>query len=243
MAKRIIDESPFLSALPRAAAEVLAASVRSRALHRNEHWARQGDPARVLAWLQSGLLSVFFETPDGSTVPHRIVWPNEVSCLGLAGPTEYPASSVALTPVEYYWAPQEVLDRALHEAPELAYSLLCYISRQEERLAVWGTRLLSLPVRGRLRLILARMALEMGRPHEAGHLLDFTVTNATLSTLAHVSRDEVGRAVRELLREGVLGRLQGRRLVVPDIGRLLGPTLLEPLTKLGLVSADRRAAR
>lgn len=243
LAKTIVDESPFLSELHPAAAEVLAASVRPRVLRPKEYWARQGDPARALTWLHSGMLSVFFETTDGSTMPYRIVWPNEVSCLGLPEATEYPASSTALTPVKYYWATQEVLERALHEVPELAYSLLCYISRQEERLAVWSSRLLSLHVRARLRLVLARMALHTAQPHDAGRLLDFAVTSRILSIVAHVSRDEAGRALRELLHEGLVERLQGRRLLVPDVDRLLGPSLLELAAKVGLAAAGQRTRK
>jgi CRP-like cAMP-binding protein len=230
----IVKESRFLRELPRAAAEALAALARARLLAPNEYWARQGDPARALTWLHSGLLSVLYQAPEGADLPHRIVWPNEVSCLGLSTGAEYPASSRALTPVTYYWVPEEALNPPLRQAPELAHSLLCYLARQEERSAVWSTRLLSLPVQGRLRFVLARMVGEMGRPHEAGILLDFAVTNTILSALTHVSRDEVGRAARELVAKGIVRRLQGRKLLVTDPSKLLGPRLVEPVAKLGL---------
>ena len=233
----IAKESRFLRALPRAAAEVLATSVQTRALAPKQWGARQGDPARALAWIHSGLLSVFYEAADGSTSPHRIVWPNEVSCLGLSASAEYPASSLALTPVTYYWVPEDALEPAFRQVPELAYSLLCYIARQEETSAVWSTRLLALPVEGRLRFVLARMTAEMGRPHESGRLLEFAVTTKVLSTLTHASRDEVGRAVRELAAQGMVKRLQGRQLLVTDSAELLGPSLVEPMAKLGLFTA------
>ena len=233
----IAKESRFLRELPRDAAELLAAAVRTRVLSPKQCWARQGDPARALAWLHSGVLSVFYEEPDGSTTPHRIVWPNEVSCLGLSAGAEYPASSVALTPVTSCWVPDQVLEPALRQVPELAHALLCYIAQQEERSAVWTTRLLSLPVRGRLRFVLARMVGAMGRPHEGGVLLDFAVTNSILSTLTHVSRDEVGRAARELVAKGIVRRLPGRRLLITDPSKLLGPRLVEPVAKLGLFTA------
>ena len=235
----IAKESPFLRELPRAAAEVLAASVRTGVLPPKQWWARQGDPARALAWLHSGLLSVFYEADDGSTLPHRIVWPNEVSCLGLSESTEYQASSLALTPVTSYWVPEEALEPAFRQVPELAHSLLCYIARQEESSVVWTTRLLSLPARGRLRFVLARMVTQMGRPHKPGFLLDFAVTNSILSTLTHVSRDEVGRAVRELVAKGIVQRLQGRRLLVTDPSKLVGPRLVAPVAKLGLLPYAR----
>jgi CRP-like cAMP-binding protein len=231
----MIDESPFLRELPRAAAEVLVASVRTRVLAAKQSWARQGDPARAMAWLHSGLLSVFYEAEDGSAIPHRIVWPNEVSCLGLSAGAEYPASSLALTPVTYHWVPEEALEAAFRQVPRLAHSLLCYMARQEETSAVWSTRLLSLPVRGRLRLVLARMVGAMGRPHEDGVLLDFPVTNTILSTLTHVSRDEVGRVARELVIRGAIRRLPARRLLVTDPASLLGPQLMEPVARLGLL--------
>jgi CRP-like cAMP-binding protein len=237
----IVKESRFLRELPRAAAHVLAASARARLLAPKQCGARQGDPARALTWIHSGLLSVFYESDDGSISPHRIVWPNEVSCLGLSAGAEYPASSRALTPVTYYWVSEGALDPALRQVPELAHSLLCYLARQEERSAVWSTRLLSLPVRGRLRFVLARMVGEMGRPHDDAFLLDFAVTNTILSELTHVSRDEVGRAVRELVAKGIIQRLRGRRLLVTDPSKLLGPRLVEPVARLGLLPGAGRS--
>ncbi|KPJ62848.1 hypothetical protein AMK68_04440 [candidate division KD3-62 bacterium DG_56] len=79
----------------------------------------------------------------------------------------------------------------------------------------------------------------MGRPHKPGFLLDFAVTNSILSTLTHVSRDEVGRAVRELVAKGIVQRLQGRRLLVTDPSKLVGPRLVAPVAKLGLLPYAR----
>jgi CRP-like cAMP-binding protein len=230
----VIESSGFLSALPRAAAETLLASARNRTVNCRDYGVRQGDPSMGLLWLHSGLLYVFFELPDGSSHAHRIGWPHEVSAVGVLEDSEYPSSCVALIPSEFLWVPRDVVQRAIHEVGDLAYALFCHMARQEERLAVWSSHLLSLPVGDRIRLILGRIALEMGQPHGGGWLLDFPLTNGTLSTVAHVSRDETGRAVRRLVSEGLVERLPGRRFVVPAIDRLLEPNLQELAARVGL---------
>jgi CRP-like cAMP-binding protein len=230
----IIERCRFLSALPRAGAKALYAVARSRNLRAREYGPRQGDPALGLAWLYSGLVYVHIETPDGAIRPHRLVWPGDISCYGIAQAKEYMASSQALIASRYFWVSQEDVAQAVRQVPELAWSLFCYASRQEERLAVWSTYLSTLSVRDRLRLVLARMALEMGRPREDGTLLDFAVTAGALAMTASASRDEVGRTLRQLVADGHVHRLPGRRLLVPEVARLLAPDLLDQAAGVGL---------
>jgi CRP-like cAMP-binding protein len=239
----LVQESEFLSALPGPAAEVLAAAAHSRTLRPRDFGVRQGDPSMGLLWLHTGLLSVFYELADGTVHVHRVAWPDEVSTQGAIEDTEYPSSCVALIPSQFFWVPREIVDRAFKDFDGLAHSLFTYIARQEERLAVWTSHLLSLPVMDRLRLVLARMVVEMGKAEGGGHVLSFPVTNGALAVAAHVSRDEAGRAVRELSHKGVLARRQGRQMVVPDLNPLLGPTLAPLAARLGLSPGAGRATR
>ena len=231
----LIEESKFLSALPRGAAEMLAAAARTRALRPGEYSARQGDPVFGLAWLHSGLMFVFFEMSDGSRVPHMVAWPDSVGFDGLLGDGRFPASTAALTPATLFWVTREVAEEVAHQHPELMSSLFHYAVRQGEARSIWLGHLFSLPLRGRVRLLLARMAVEMGQAGRGGRILDFPMSHRTLATIAQVSRDEVGRAVRELLADGVIERIEGRRFLVPDVGRLLGPSLLESAVGTGLL--------
>lgn len=231
----LVEESKFLSALPRGAAEMLAAAARTRALRPGEYSARQGDPVFGLAWLHSGLVFIFFEMSDGSRVPYLVAWPNSVSFDGLRGGERFVVSGTALTPATVFWVTRQIAEQVSDNYPELMNSLLHYAGRQGEARTVWLGQLFSLPLRGRVRLLLARMAVEMGQAGRGGRILDFPMSHRTLATIAQVSRDEVGRAVRELLAEGVIERIEGRRFLVPDVGRLLGPSLLESTAGTGLI--------
>lgn len=233
----LIEESKFLSALPREAAEKLAATARTRTLRPGEYGGRQGDLVFGLGWSQSGLMFIFFEMSDGSRVPYLVAWPNSVSFDGLLGEERFPASSTALTPATLFWVTREIAEEVAHEHPDVMNSLFHYAVRlrQGEARSVWLGHLFSLPLRGRVRLLLARMAVEMGQAGRGGRILDFPMSHRTLATIAQVSRDEVGRAVRELLADGVIERIEGRRFLVPDLRRLLGPSLLESAVGMGLM--------
>ncbi|KPJ63616.1 hypothetical protein AMK68_03475 [candidate division KD3-62 bacterium DG_56] len=235
----LVQESKFLSSLPREAAEKLAAAARARVLRPGEYAARAGDPAFGLAWLHSGLVFIFFEMSDGSRVPYLVAWPSSVSFDGLLGEGQFPASSTALTPATFVWITREVAEEVAGQHPDLMNALFDYAVRQGELRAIWLGRLFSLPLRSRVRLLLARMAVEMGQPGEGGRILDFPVSHRTLAIIAQVSRDEVGRAVRELLAEEVIERIEGRRFLVPDLRRLLGPSLLESTVAAGLIPEIR----
>jgi CRP-like cAMP-binding protein len=234
-AAALIQQSGFLSAMPRPAAEQLAACARSRTLRGGEYAGRPGDPLPLVGWLHRGLIYAYFELSDGSRLPYLIAWPNDVAFQGLAEEDGFAVSLLALAPTTYFVVPPESA-RAITEAhPGLTEALLRYAVRREHARAVWTGHVLSLPLRPRLRLILARMAAELGKRRAEGCLLDFPVTRQALAAVARASRDEIGRALRELDEAGSVQRIAGRKLLIPDSRGLLGPDLGESAARLGIL--------
>jgi hypothetical protein len=52
-------------------------------------------------------------------------------------------------------------------------------------------------------------------------LLDFRTTHELLAAIARANRDEVGRAVREMIAQRLIVRRPNWRLLVPDLDALL----------------------
>jgi CRP-like cAMP-binding protein len=234
----LIEQSGFLSVLPREPAERLAAAARGRMLRPGEYVRRPGDPLTLAAWLQWGIVYAYFELSDGSRLPYLVAWPNDVAFQGLAATDEFAVWLMALTPVRYFAVPVEAITKTSRDYPGLTEALLRYAIRREHARAVWMAHLVSLQLEPRIRLILARMAAEMGKPQGEGYLLGFTVTRQALATIARASRDDVGRVLRELQDAETLQRMSGRKLLIPDFRRLLGEDLLESAATLGLIAAE-----
>jgi CRP-like cAMP-binding protein len=222
----LLFSSPLLVALSPDERGHLIEHLRIRRLARREWANHPGDPAPGLCWLHSGLVQVLHDRPGEPHVPLQILWPNEISPHGSAVSREWLASAIALIPTTLCFVRREPVQEALRESTTLGYSLACYLARQEERSAAWAMTMLRASVRERVSLVLARIAAEMGTACAKGHLLDFPLVAQALGAVAQVSRYEARRAVHELVADGVLQRESGRKLVVTDIGNLLGPRLL-----------------
>jgi CRP-like cAMP-binding protein len=233
-----IEDSRFLSALPRQGAGMLLASARPRTGDRRRYALRQGDLADGISWLQWGIVHIFFENADGSTLPYLTCWPHEMGCSGLVGVAESAASCIGLTPFTYYVVPGEDARRVVREVSGMGDALLSYLCRQLHRRAAWQGMLCSLRVPDRVRLAVARMAVELGTDEGEQHLLDVSVTTQTLRVITYVSRDDVGRVLRELEEQGIIGRIAGRKMMVPDFDRLLGDDLRPLLARLGQLGND-----
>jgi CRP-like cAMP-binding protein len=122
----------------------------------------------------------------------------------------------ALTPVIWGAATPELHDEVVRRLSHLFPRLVARLAHHQYVESVWRSRLAAVTIRPRLRLVLHRMARELGTQRDKGILLDFRVTSGMLAELVGGNRDEVGRAVRELLAEGLVERQPGRRMWVPD---------------------------
>jgi CRP-like cAMP-binding protein len=224
--EQALNGSRLLSQISPSTAEIVRAHLQVRRYDQGEIIHRVGDLIAGPAWIEWGLIARY-ATDD--PLPHEravVRWPGEVSVLTMAGESEWPVSVVALTPVIWITGPFSTYEEIMHQRPEIVVPLVQRLARQNYQEHSWSARLASTTLRPRLRLILHRLVDEVGTPQNDGTLLDFRVTHELLATIARANRDEVGRAVRELMVLGLIARRPNWRLLIPD-----GEALLQETTR------------
>lgn len=219
--EQALKGSRLWNEIPPPVAETVRAKVHVRHYEQGEIMYRVGDPIPGAAYLESGLVARY---ATDEPLPHQralVRWPGEVCTMTLSGETEWPVSVVALTPVIWMIAPFQVFQQMVGEHPGFAAFLVQRLARQNYREHSWLARLASATLRPRLRLIIHRLAQELGTSQRDGTLLDFRTTHELLAAIARANRDEVGRAVRELIAHRLIVRRPNWRLLVPDLAELL----------------------
>jgi CRP-like cAMP-binding protein len=192
-----------------------------RAYDQGEVMYRVGDPIPGPCFVDSGIVA-FYRTDDlRSNECAEFRWPLTACPLTFEEAREWPLAVVALTPVTWGITSFDGYQEIIRQVPHAFTGLVALLARQHYQETCWTSRLNSVRLRPRVRLILHRMTQELGEPNERGVLLDFSVTAGLISLLANANRDEVGRWLRKMTRQGILVREPRRRLLVPDPARLI----------------------
>ncbi|KPJ63730.1 hypothetical protein AMK68_03260 [candidate division KD3-62 bacterium DG_56] len=219
-AQEVLRKSSLLDRLPANAAARLRDAAQVREYRRREVIYREGDLISGPAWVHWGLIRAYQASVNGREFTVLVAWPGEVSTPSLSGRPDWPTTTVAITPVVRATVPQAVLEEVCQRDPRVSIALVRILAAEAHERYRWCAWLMSVPLRERLPRILGRMAYELGTPADRGMLLDFPVVQDDLATIARVTRDEIGRTMREMLNEGIIERLPGRRLLIPDPSRL-----------------------
>jgi CRP/FNR family cyclic AMP-dependent transcriptional regulator len=151
--------------------------------------------------------------------------------IGLRGPTDHfghvaafdPApravTAKALTSAQVARIPQSVLVPWLLRHPEASLELLRSVARRVRRNNSVLSDMLELKVSSRVAKQLLGLANDLGRPSDAGLLVDHQLSQTELAHLAGTSRETCNKVLAELARSGCL-RVESRSIIVTDLGRL-----------------------
>lgn len=206
--------------LPPEAQRLLVEASRVRVWTRGDMSVRQGDPLPGLGWLARGLLWFWLLDADGRENGIDTAWSDSISMASLAGPKQdIPWNVTALAPSAAFVIPWDALAAVRRRHPLDELIVQCAAAEYRRRVT-WESWLCSVRLRPRLLLILRRMADEFGGHTKQGVLLDFPVTQGDLARLARVTRDEVGRVMRELRADGLVSPIGRRGLLIPHPDRL-----------------------
>lgn len=219
-AREVLRKSSLLEQLPADAAARLRDAAQVREYRRREAIYHEGDPISGPAWVHWGLVRVYQTCADGRELTVAIAWPGDIAVPSWSGRTDWPVAATAITPVIRATVPEAALEDVCRRDPRVTMLFLRMLADSSYEQHRWCASLMSVPLRTRLPRILKRMADQLGIATDRGVLLDFPVVQEDLAVIAHVTRDETGRAMRELLHEGIIQRVPGRHLLIPDPSRL-----------------------
>lgn len=225
--RQALAKCALFTQLPPEPQQILVEAARMRELPRKTTMVRQGDPLTGVAYVVRGVLRLWL--PDASGREHTVMfgWTGAISMVGLGGPvSELPWNATAVVPSTICMIPWDVIAEARDHCP-IDQALMAYAAMDFRRRHLWEGLLRGVHLRPRLLLILRRLGDEFGRRIADGMLLDFPVTHTDLGHLAYVTRDEVGRVMREFATDGLVKPIGRRGMLFPDLDRLGPPTQLD----------------
>jgi CRP/FNR family transcriptional regulator len=212
---------PLFAELDDAALERLAARCVLRALPEGTVLFTAGEPCRGLYVVRRGRVRIYRVSPEGREQVLHVEGPGRpVAELPLFDGGTYPASAVTVEDAELLFLPRTDFEQACRDSPDIAQAIIRALGRRLRHLVHVTETLAFRDVASRLALLLAGYADRLGRPAEGGVELLLARTQEELSFEIGTARESVSRAFRQLERKGLLRRLDGSRILIPDPGRL-----------------------
>ena len=202
-----------------AAVERLAHLARVSDLRSGETLVREGDVADSFGVMVAGKARVFHLAADGRRLTFEDLGSSDpiAAVAALAG-SRYPANVETVTPATVAWLPVESLLSLLSEDPRVARSIIADLARRVVNFTS-VVQTLALDVPSRLARYLFQRALAVGQPTAQGLQVDLGMSKNDLAAALGTVPETLSRAFARLRDDGLL-EVQGRRVVVFDVGAL-----------------------
>jgi len=199
---------PALDTLAPATQKWLGARTETRTYTAGAILALEGDPPAGVWVVIEGTLRLRLMSPEGREQVVAYLSPGDWAGLVPVLDNEaHPATVDAVTPVSALWMPREVFGELLRRAPGVSRAINRQLAARVRGLTRMVEDLALRPVNARL----ARFLLSNAEQRPSVHRWTQYDIAAHIGTV----RDVVGRAFRELAREGIVRRERGR-LVIAD---------------------------
>lgn len=205
---------PYFARLSPADFDRLSRATKARRFDRGEMIFLEGDPCLGFYVVKEGLTRIFKASPDGREQVLTFVGPggtfNDVPIFD-GGPN--PASASAVEPSTVYIVPREVILALIGNYP-LALAFLNGFATMLRRMTILVEDLSFRRVVSRVAKILLEAAVPAGGAAQPQRL-----TQQEMAAMVGTARDVVGRALRDLEKEGAI-KMEGRRITVTNSKKL-----------------------
>lgn len=217
----VLLRTPLFAGLPIKLAASLRSRVHRRAFAAGAYLAREGEPANSLFVIERGLVRVTRTSRQGRELVLRILSKGEtlgeLGVLDAAGIRT--ATAVAVEPTSCVMLSKDDLHAAIRSTPELGLrllaSLVAYVQRKDEEL----TDIAFLDVPGRIARKLLELADKHGEAVPGGVRIGIRVPQAELAAMVGASRENVNRALGQLVTLRAV-TMDGGHITVIDSDRL-----------------------
>ena len=212
--------SRVFDGLPEDARQACLAGAQRRALKRGAWIARQGEPASTFCLVETGVLKILQDTPQGQELIVRLVGPGEpfggVAALERA---PYPVSALAVEPTDLFAWPVDALRTMLDRFPMVRANLMREMTAHMTDALTRVREMATLRVGPRLAITLLRLARQCGRQRPDGILITHPLTRQELADLVGTTLYTVSRTLSQWEAEGIL-QSQQRQLLIREPSRL-----------------------
>jgi CRP-like cAMP-binding protein len=212
--------SDVIARLPEDIRDEFVGKCRVKAYLPREHMYFPGDAVPGPTWVVRGLASSCRLGPAGGEMPARFIWPGDLFIVSFVGHLDWPGQLTAITQTALACIPGAAFDELCGRSAELAIAWTSLLSDHMRIRMGREAQLRGLYLRPRMLKLLGAIADAFGTPTPEGILLDFPLTQGTLCCGLWSSRDETGRAMRDLERDGYLQTRPRHRILLPDRARL-----------------------
>ncbi len=189
-------------------------SARRRDVPRHETVARQGEPARAFAMVESGLLKLLQLTPEGRELIVRFVGPGEpFGGVVVLDAAVYPVTALAIEPTRLLMWPVDVLRTLLDRFPQVRLNITREIAAHMTDALTRVRELATERVSQRLAHTLLRLMRQTGTPGPDGVLIAHPLTRQELADLTGTTLYTVSRTLSRWQAQGILQSTRRQLLV------------------------------
>ena len=204
-----LQSSAYFSGLSPDELGAIQKHIFEKAVARGEIISFEGEPARAVYFVISGVVKIFKTSPDGKEQIIFLARPgdsfNDVPAF--AGGL-YLASAEAMTQVVVYGMEKDDMEASLREYPKLAENIIKLLSQRIEQMVALVEDLSFRRVTSRVaKILLENVADTNGQKHR--------LTQQDMAAMAGTAREMIGRSLKVLEDEGKV-RLERNRVVITD---------------------------
>ncbi|MFQ5997235.1 MAG: Crp/Fnr family transcriptional regulator [Dehalococcoidales bacterium] len=200
---------PYFSGLSLAELESIRKLILEKTVARREIILLEGEPAKALYFVVSGVVKVFKTSADGKEQILYLRRPGEsfddvsVFCGGANL-----ASAEAMGPATIYEIEKKDLEAVLRDYPQIARNVIQVLAQRIEHLVSLVEDLSFRHVTGRVAKILLEYAGDKNGQRQR-------LTQQEMAAMAGTAREMIGRSLKALEEEGTV-RLERNRIVITD---------------------------
>lgn len=217
----ILSRVPIFADLSEPELRSLASRSTSRHVDPGEQLFVEGDPCQGFFIVESGEVKIYKTAPSGREQVLTIERAGDsVAELPVFDGGPYPASAVAVGDCSLLFVSKREFRALVLEHPEVGLKVLRAVGMRLRRLVGLIEELSFTTVRGRLAMLLVRLVRTEGQATSRGQEVTLP-PNQELAAQVGTVRELISRNLGRLQAEGLI-RLDGKRLIVPDVDALAG---------------------
>jgi len=211
--------SRLFAVLQPAELDAVLAQAITRRVARNETLLRRGDASTGAAVIVTGRVRISLMAADGREVTLGVLGPGDViGEMSVLDGEEVSADVSALEDCVLLFIERARFLRLLRADADLCLRLMAVLCRRLRRANAVVEDMALLDLGARLARLLLRLAQDYGAPAGRGTRIEVKLSQKDLGTLVGSSREKVNKQLREWEEAGLLGKSEGRMVILrPDL--------------------------
>lgn len=194
----------------------MAAHGTQRRLARGETLIRAGDPVRLCANIQRGLMKISHTNPAGQEVILGLLWPGDFVGTPFLDGGPAPHDVVALGAVSLCVFPQGVIERTMADHPLMQRQLLSRTLAELGQVRGSLSRLARATALARVAGFIAQTAQRHRADGEDERQIELPLSRGEMADLLGLTIETVSRQMTRLKAAGVIGLPGGRHVLIQD---------------------------